>query len=251
MERIDDLMRGGLRLIQDPDRFCFGTDAVLLSDFAKASAREKVLDLCAGNGVVSLLMLARYPSASYTALEIQPELADLARRSVELNHVEDKVSVIEGDLKEIRTRIRPGSFDVVTVNPPYMAGQGLQNESESVRLARHEVACTLHDVVEAAAYALKYHGRFYMVHRPERLAEIMTELTLAKLEPKMLRLIQPFEGKEPTQLLVMASLGGGKGMRVLPPLITYRAPGVYTEEMLAVYGDDGHVHNKPEPDRLS
>ena len=244
MERVDDLMRGGFQLIQDPDRFCFGTDAVLLSDFAKASGREKVLDPCAGSGVVSLLMLARYPSASYTALEIQPELTDMVRRSAWLNHVEDKVRVIEGDLKEIRSLVDPGSFDVVTVNPPYMAGQGLQNESESVRIARHEVACTLQDVVDAASYALKYHGRLYLVHKPERLAEILTALTLARLEPKLMRLVQPFEGKEPTQVLIMASLGGGKGMRVLPPLITYRAPGVYTDEMLAVYGDDGHVHNK-------
>jgi len=243
MERIDDLMRGGFRLIQDPDRFCFGTDAVLLSDFAKASGREKALDLCAGSGVVSLLMLARYPNAAYTAMEIQPELADMARRSAALNHVQDKITVIEGDLKNIRSLVTQGSFDVVTVNPPYMAGQGLQNESESVRIARHEVACTLRDVIEAAAYALKYHGRLYMVHRPERLAEIMTELTLARLEPKQMRLIQPFEGKEPTQVLIMASKDGGKGLRVDPPLITYRAPGVYTDEMLAVYGDDGHVHN--------
>lgn len=242
MERIDELQRGGFRLIQDPERFCFGTDAVLLADFAQAKNGEKVLDLCAGSGVVSLLMLARYPNASYTAMEIQPPLADMARRSMELNQVADKVSVIEGDLKDIRSLISAGSFDRVTVNPPYMVGQAIQNESDSVRIARHEVACTLRDVCEAAAYALKYHGYLYMVHRPERLAEIFSEMERVHLTPKSMQLIQPFAGKAATQVVIMASSHGNPGMKILPTLNTYESPGVYTEEMLKVYGMDGHVH---------
>lgn len=242
MERIDELQRGGFRLIQDPDRFCFGTDAVLLSDFAKARNRDKVLDLCAGSGVVSLLMLARYPGAHYTALEIQPPLADMARRSMQLNGVTDQVNVIEGDLRQIKELCVHGSFDVVTVNPPYMKGQSIQNESESVRLARHEVSCTLRDVCEAAAFALKYHGLLYMVHRPDRLSEIFSELSRVHLEPKSMQLIQPYEGKEATQVLISASLYGGSGMKVLPTLNTYLSPGIYTGEMLKIYGMDGHDH---------
>lgn len=242
MERIDELQRGGLKLIQDPDRFCFGTDAVLLSDFAKARGSQKVLDLCAGSGVVSLLMLARYPQASYTAMEIQPPLADMARRTMALNAVEDKVKVIEGDLKEIRSYVPAGSFDIVTVNPPYMRGQSLTGDSESVRIARHEVLCTLTDVVEAAAYALKYHGSLYMVHRPERLAEIFVEMEKVHLTPKTMQLIQPFKDKAAAQVLIHATSHGNPGLKILPALITYDSPGVYTREMLAVYGMDGHDH---------
>ncbi|MCF0135200.1 MAG: tRNA1(Val) (adenine(37)-N6)-methyltransferase [Lachnospiraceae bacterium] len=242
MERIDELQRGGFRLIQDPDCFCFGTDAVLLADFARASSRDKVLDLCAGSGVVSLLMLARYPGAHYTALELQKPLADMARRSMELNEVTDRVSVLQGDLREIRSMVSAGAFDVLTVNPPYMKGQTIQNVSEAVRLARHEDTCTLRDVCEAAAYALKYHGKLFMVHRPERLAEIFSEMERVRLTPKVMQLVQPFSDKGAAQVLIQAVSHGAPGMKVLPTLNTYRSPGIYTEEMLKVYGMDGHVH---------
>ena len=180
MERIDELQRGGFRLIQDPDKFCFGTDAVLLADFAKARKGEKICDLCSGTGVVPLLMLARYPETFYTALEIQQDMAEMAFRSMELNQVDDVIRVIPGDLRRIKELLPVNSFDVVTVNPPYMKvkDQSLKNDSKAVTLARHEVACTLKDVMAAARHLLKYHGRFYMVHRPARLAEILHKLRI-------------------------------------------------------------------------
>lgn len=242
MERIDELQRGGYRILQDPERFCFGTDAVILADFAKARPGEQVMDLCSGSGVVPILMLARYPQARYTALEIQPKMAELARRSMQLNQIEDRVQVVQGDLREIRNLFPPHSYQVVTVNPPYMkAGSANQlGESPSVRIARHEICCTLRQVAEAAAYLLAPRGRFYMVHRPQRLAEIFEEMQRVRIEPKGLQMVHPYIDKEPAQVLVEGVWQGGREMRVRPPLITYEAPGVYTKQMLEVYGQDGH-----------
>ena len=242
MERIDELQRGGFRLIQDPDKFCFGTDAVLLADFAKARKGEKICDLCSGTGVVPLLMLARYPETFYTAVEIQQDMAEMAFRSMELNQVDDVIRVIPGDLRRIKELLPVNSFDVVTVNPPYMKveDQSLKNDSKAVTLARHEVACTLKDVMAAARHLLKYHGRFYMVHRPARLAEIFEEMLSTGIEPKRLQMVHPFIDREATQVLIEGTLGGGRQMNVLPPLITYEAPGIYTKSMLEVYGIDGH-----------
>lgn len=240
MERIDELTRGGFRLIQDTDYFCFGTDAVLLADFAKARKGQRVIDLCAGNGVISLLMLERCQEAHYEALELQGKLCDLAKRSVKLNEVSDRVRVIQGDVRDIASCCQRGVYDVVTVNPPYSRGQTLKNESSAVRLARHEETCSLRDVCEAAAYLLKYHGHLYMVHRPSRLAEIFEELARVHLEPKKMQLVYPFADREPSQVLIDASLSGGRELRVLPPLVVYEQPGVYTKQMLEVYGEDGH-----------
>lgn len=241
MERIDELQRGGYRIIQDPERFCFGTDAVLLADFAKAKPGERVMDLCTGTGVVPILMLARYPKATYTALEIQEEMAELSMRSMRLNQIEDRVQVMQGDVRQVRRLFAPQSFQVVTVNPPYMkAEHGLQSADRSVVLARHEICCTLQDVVEAAAYLLPSKGRFYMVHRPQRLTEIFDEMLRVRIEPKRLQFVHPYADKEPTQVLVEGVLQGGRELRVQPPLITYEAPGVYTKQMLEVYGQDGH-----------
>lgn len=241
MERIDELQRGGYRVIQDPDRFCFGTDAVLLADFARAKPGEAVMDLCSGSGVVPILMLARYPKAQYTALELQPEMADLARRSMQLNQIEDRVQVRQGDVKSIRQLYKAQSFHVVTVNPPYMkADHGLISKAEAVQIARHEICCTLRDVIEAAAYLLPSRGRLYMVHRPQRLSEIFSELRRVSLEPKRLQMVHPYIDKEPAQVLIEAVRQGGTELRVQPPLITYEAPGVYTKQMLEVYGCDGH-----------
>ena len=248
MERIDELQRGGFRLIQDPEKFCFGTDAVLLADFAKAKAREKVCDLCTGTGFIPLLMLARYPGSFYTGVEIQPDMAEMASRSMKLNEVEEQIRILTGDLREIRSLLPASSFDVVTVNPPYVKVRpdSLKNDSASVSLARHEIACSLSDVMAAAKYLLRTHGHFYMVHRPSRLSEIFEEMLKAGIEPKRMQLVYPYQNKEAAQVLIEGTLGGGREMRVEPPLITYEAPGVYTEAMLKVYGMDGHQHQKEE-----
>lgn len=242
MERIDELQRGGYRIIQDPEKFCFGTDAVILADFAKAKPGEKVIDLCSGNGIVPILMLARYPKAEYAALEIQPEMAEMAERSMKLNQIEDRIRVKQGDLREIKAHFKAHSFQVVTVNPPYMklGSTKLLNEALPVQIARHEVCCSLRDVMEAASYLLTSKGRFYMVHRPQRLSEIFEEMLRADIEPKKMQLVHPYVDKEPAQVLIEGVFQGGREMRVLPPLITYEAPGVYTKQMLEVYGQDGH-----------
>ena len=242
MERIDELQRGGYRIIQNPGRFCFGTDAVILADFAKAKPGERVMDLCSGTGIVPILMLARYPKAFYTALEIQTEMAEMAARSMKLNQIEDRIEVLQGDLRQVKERFRPHSYHVVTVNPPYMkvSGSSLLNETASVQIARHEVCCSLRDVMEAAAYLLMPKGRLYMVHRPQRLSEIFEEMHRAQIEPKGMQLVHPYVNKEPAQVLIEGVLQGGREMRIKPPLITYEAPGVYTKQMLEVYGQDGH-----------
>ena len=236
-ERIDDLQRNGYRIIQDSDRFCFGMDAVLLSGFATAKKGDKVLDLGTGTGIIPILMEAKTEAEHLTGLEIQPESADMAERSVKLNHLEDKISIVTGDIKEAQTLFPKASFQVVTSNPPYMIGQhGLVNPHGEKAIARHEILCTLEDVVENAAALLVPGGHFYMVHRPFRLAEIITTLTKHRLEPKRMQLVHPYIDKEPKMVLIEAVRGGKSRMQVEKPLIVYEKPGVYTKEIYDVYG---------------
>ena len=236
-ERIDDLQRNGYRIIQDPDLFCFGMDAVLLSAFANAKKGDKVLDLGTGTGIIPILMEAKTDAEHLTALEIQPESADMARRSMVLNGLEDKITVVTGDIKEAKTLFPKASFHVVISNPPYMIGQhGLVNPHGEKAIARHEVLCTLEDVIENAAALLVPGGHFYMVHRPFRLAEIMSTMVKHKLEPKRMRLVYPYIDKEPNMVLIEAVRGGKSRLEVEKPLIVYKEPGVYTSEIYEVYG---------------
>ena len=183
-ERIDDLQRNGYRIIQDPSRFCFGMDAVLLSGFAKAGEGARVLDLGTGTGIIPILMEAKTDAAQLIGLEIQKESAEMARRSVNLNNLQDKIQIVDGDIKEAGQIFDAASFDVITSNPPYMINQhGLQNPDSPKAIARHEVMCTLEDVVAAAAKLLKPGGKLFMVHRPFRLAEIMVMMSKYKIEP--------------------------------------------------------------------
>lgn len=236
-ERIDDLQRNGYRIIQDPDRFCFGMDAVLLSGFASAKKGDKVLDMGTGTGIIPILMEAKTEAEHLTGLEIQPESADMALRSVQLNGLEDKISIVTGDIKEAKNLFPKASFQVVTSNPPYMIGQhGLVNPHSEKAIARHEVLCTLEDVIENAAALLVPGGHFYMVHRPFRLAEIMTTLIKYRLEPKRMQLVYPYIDKEPNMVLIEAARGGKSRLQVEKPLIVYEKPGVYTPEIYDVYG---------------
>lgn len=236
-ERIDDLQRNGYRIIQDPDRFCFGMDAVLLSGFASAKTGDNVLDMGTGTGIIPILMEAKTKAAHLTGLEIQPESADMAQRSVKLNNLEEKISIVTGDIKEAKIIFPKASFQVVTSNPPYMIGQhGLVNPHGEKAIARHEVLCTLEDVVENAAALLVPGGHFFMVHRPFRLAEIMTCLVKYKLEPKRMQLVYPYIDKEPNMVLVEAVRGGKSRLQVEKPLIVYEKPGVYTKEIYDIYG---------------
>ena len=237
-ERIDDLQRNGYRIIQDPSRVCFGMDAVLLSGFAKAGEGARVLDLGTGTGIIPILMEAKTDAAQLIGLEIQKESAEMARRSVNLNNLQDKIQIVDGDIKEAGQIFDAASFDVITSNPPYMINQhGLQNPDSPKAIARHEVMCTLEDVVAAAAKLLKPGGKLFMVHRPFRLAEIMVMMSKYKIEPKRMRLIYPFVDHEPNMVLIEGVRGGKPRMTVEKPLIIYKEQGVYTQELLKEYYD--------------
>lgn len=236
-ERIDDLHRNGYRIIQNPKKFCFGMDAVLLSGYAKVKPGEKCLDLGTGTGIIPILLEAKTPGQQFIGLEIQEESASMARRSVLLNKQEEKVQIVTGDIKEASSIFGAASFDVVTTNPPYMTSQhGLQNPDLPKAIARHEVLCTLEDVIREGAKVLKMNGRFYMVHRPFRLAEIINCLMKYKLEPKRMKLVYPYVDKEPNMVLIEAIKGAKSMLKVESPLIVYKEENVYTDEIYDIYG---------------
>ncbi len=236
-ERLDDLQINGYEIIQHPGKFCFGMDAVLLSNFARVKKGECALDLGTGTGIIPILLTAKTEGEQFVGLEIQNESADMARRSVEYNHLEERVKIVNGDIKEASSIFGSASFDVVTTNPPYMIGQhGIANTSDSKAIARHEVLCTLEDVLRESAKVLRPGGRFYMVHRPFRLAEILSKMVQVGIEPKRMRMVHPFIDKEPNMVLIEGKRGGNSRMTVEPPLIVYKDQGVYSEELLGEYG---------------
>ena len=236
-ERIDDLQRNGYRIIQKKKGFCFGMDAVLLSGFAQVKEGEVAVDLGTGTGIIPILLEAKTKGKHFTGLEIQEEVAEMAGRSVRLNQLENRVDIVRGEIKEASRLFGKASFDVVTSNPPYMNdNHGLKNPELPKAIARHEVFCTLDDVCREASLLLKSGGRFYMVHRPHRLAEIITALKTYKLEPKRMKLVHPFVDKEANMVLIEAVRGGRSMMKVEAPIIVYREPGVYTREIYDVYG---------------
>ena len=236
-ERIDELQRNGYQIIQNENGFCFGMDAVLLSGFAKVKKGENALDLGTGTGIIPILLEAKTEGRHFTGLEIQETSADMAQRSVYLNDLNEKVEIVRGDIKEAVDLFGKASFDVVTSNPPYMTGQhGLVNPDMPKAIARHEILCTLEDVIGQASALLKDNGRFYMVHRPFRLSEIMVTMSRYRLEPKRMKLVYPFVDKEPNMVLIEGLKGGRPRVTVEKPLIVYEKPGVYTSEIYDIYG---------------
>ncbi len=239
-ERLDNLQRDGLQLIQNPDKFCFGMDAVLLARFAKTRPEDKVLDLCCGNGIIPILMSSICSAASFTGLEIQSDVVSMANRSVLFNQLQDKVQMIQGDVKEASSLLGAASFDVVTCNPPYMTGcHGLTNKEEPKAIARHEILCTLEDVIAEGTKMLRPGGHFYMVHRPFRLAEIFATMMAHRLEPKRMRLVYPYIDREPNMVLIEGVRGGNSRITVEKPLIIYEKPGEYTQEVYEIYQNGG------------
>ena len=236
-ERLDDLQRNGLKIIQKTDGFCFGMDAVLLSGFAAVKAGEKVLDMGTGTGIIPLLLSAKTKGEHFTGLEIQDSIADMAARSVAFNYLEEKIDIVHGDIKEASRIFGTASFDVVTTNPPYMNdAHGLKNPTEIKAISRHEVLCTLEDVVREGSRVLKSGGKMYMVHRPHRLIEIITVMKQYKLEPKRMKMVHPFYDKEANMVLIEAVKGGGSWLKMEAPIIVYKEPGVYTDEIWDIYG---------------
>jgi tRNA1Val (adenine37-N6)-methyltransferase len=278
-ERIDDLQRGssapqeqtdilqetgaghekdssppqcGLRIIQDPSRFCFGMDAVLLSAYVQMKKARRGLDLGTGNGIIPILLSDRTDCRHLTGLEIQPASADLARRSVALNGLQDRISIVDGDIKEADRIFAAASFDFITCNPPYRtvgsgrvtgsspAAEGSKGNPEDLdprAIARHELLCTFDDVARAAAKLLRPGGHFYLVHRPLRLPELITTLCGRGLEPKRMRLVYPHIDQAPNMVLLDCVRGGGPELRVEPPLIVYEKDGNYTPELMQIYYD--------------
>ncbi len=235
-ERLDDLQCKGYQIIQNPDMFCFGMDAVLLADFATGKKGGKVMDLGTGTGIIPILMEARDKAAHFTGLEIQNESADMALRSVIYNNLSEKIDIVCGDIKEVGNIFERESYDAVVSNPPYISGShGLENPSEPKNIARHEILLTLEDVIKAAAYLLKVGGAFAMVHKPFRLAEIIRLLSAYCLEPKRMCMVQPHANKEPNMVLIEAVKGGNPMIKIEPTLIVYNKDGSYTDELLKRY----------------
>ncbi len=225
-ERVDDLERDGLLLIQNAKRFRYGVDAVLLSWFAQAKTGERVLDFCTGTGVVPILMTAKTNAKCFTGLEIQTEVADMAKRSVTLNGLEERVTIMEGDVKEASRLFGGASFDVVTVNPPYLAEHGgIHNEDMSKAISRHEILCSLEDVIREAVKVLKPGGRMYMVHRPFRLGDIITLMAKYKMSPRRLVMVYPKVSKDAALVLIEGVRGGKTQIKAEAPVILYEEDG--------------------------
>ena len=236
-ERIDDLQLNGLKLIQDPEAFCFGVDAVLLSDFADVKRGQKVLDIGTGTGIIPILLAGKTKAGSLVGLEIQGKMAEMAARSVELNGLENRVSIVTGDIKDYRKYFSKASFEVVVSNPPYTnKGCGLVNPYDTKAISRHEIMCSLQDVVRAAADLLSPGGQLAMVHRPERLADIICCMRECGIEPKYLRMVHPKPYKKPTMILIKGNRGGNPELKVMDPLYVYNADGTYSEEINRIYG---------------
>lgn len=236
-ERLDDLGINGYQIIQKRDGFCFGMDAVLLSSFVKVKRGGKVLDLGTGTGILPILLEAKTPGGHFTGLEIQSEMARMAKRSAAANGLEEKIEIVEGDITKASAIFSHDSFDVITSNSPYMVDDhGLKNPNGAKAIARHEILCRFEDVSKAARVLLKHSGSLFLVHRSYRLAEILHCLREDGLEPKRIRFVYPYRDKESNIFLLEAVKGGRSRMKVEPPLIIYEKQGQYTEEIYEIYG---------------
>ena len=236
-ESIDDLQLNNLHLIQKKDGFKFGVDAVLLSDFAYVKQKHRVMDLCSGTGIIPFLIYGKYNAKEICGREIQEDMVEMAKRSVELNSLEDRICFINENLTNTAELKKMEKFDVVTVNPPYkLNNAGIVNPSDKMAIARHEVLCNLEDVIAASRILLKDNGRLFMVHRPERLADIFTLMRKYKIEPKRVKMVHPKIGKAPNIVLVEGQRDGGAYLKWEAPLYVYNEDGTYTKEIDTIYG---------------
>lgn len=233
-----DKLLNGHSILQDKQRFMFGIDAILLADFASRGIKRgnSVIDLGTGTGIIPLILDTHSRAEFITALEVQSESAKLAAKSVALNALENKIKIVEDDLKNVESLFAKHSFNVVTCNPPYMpVSIGQANPNDAKAIARHEILCNLEDVITASSYLLHDHGSFFMIHRPERLPEIMSLCLKNKMQPKVMQLIVPFENKEPTMVMIEARKDAKPDLKILPQLVVYEKPGEYSESVKAIY----------------
>lgn len=236
-ERLDDLQIKGYKIIQNPEKFCFGMDSVLLSGFARIKPDEQVLDLGTGTGVLPLLLAAKGKGRCFHGLEIQEESVDMARRSVLYNDLSHCITIAHGDIKEASQLFGHVSFDVIITNPPYMIhAHGLRNPQDAKAIARHEVLCSLDDILRESSRILKPKGRFFMVHRPFRMVDIFEKMSTYGIEPKRIRLVHPEMEKEPNMILIEGLRGGNRQLTVEAPLVISKKGGEYTKELKEIYG---------------
>jgi len=235
-ERLDDLQYQGLKILQKTEGFRFGTDALLLADFARIPCPLRGLDMGSGTGVIALLLAARNPESHFTALEIQPDMADMARRSVEMNGLSDRLDVVQGDLRQAAELLGRCTYDLVVMNPPYCPlGTGPASPSETKAMARHSVTCSAQDMARAAFTVLRNGGRFCAIYPADRIQELMDACSDNRLEPKRLRMVQHRVECAPKRLLLEAVREGKKGINWEAPLILYQEDGTYTPEAHAIY----------------
>lgn len=236
-ERIDDLEFKNLKIIQNEKEFCFGMDAVLLSDFAKdIKQNSKIIDLGTGTGILPILLSGKTQNTEIVGIEIQEKMAEMANRSIKLNNLENRIKIINEDIKNLNNIFEKESFDAVVTNPPYKENNtGLKNEYEGKIIARHEVKCNLEDIIFACKNLLKDKGTLYMVHRPERIIDICELLRKYKIEPKIIKFIYPKVGKESNLILIKAVKNARKFLKIEKPLIIYKDNGEYTDEILKIY----------------
>lgn len=237
-ERIDDLEYKGLKIIQNRRGFCFGIDAILLVDFAKEIRdNSNVLDLGTGTGIIGILLCGKTKLRQIIGVEIQQDVYDMAKRSIMLNNLEDRFCIINEDIKILDKKLELQSFDAIVVNPPYKKNYtGLKNEVEYKIISRHEVMCNLEDIIRVSSKLLKNNGKLYMIHRPERIKDIIVNLEKYKMQIKEIRFIHPNINKKPNMVLIKAVKCGGDFVNVQKPLFVYNLDGTYTDELLKIYG---------------
>lgn len=236
-ERIDDLQYGNLKIIQNQDGFCFGMDSILLSDFAIGIKKNaKIIDLGTGTGILSILLSKKVNPNKIVGVDIQKQVCDMATRSVKLNKLENMIEILNEDIKELSKKFESASFDIVITNPPYKKqNTGLINDNRIKLISRHEITAELKDFIKISSYLLKDNGSFYLVHRPERLVDIFSLLREYHLEPKILKLVYPKQGKEPNLILVKAIKNAKPFLKIQKPLFIYNENGEYTDEILKIY----------------
>ncbi len=236
-ETLDDLQIKDIKILQKKSGFRFGVDAVLLANFAKAKENHKVIDLCTGTGIIAFIMAGKTPAQSIKGIDIQKEMIDMAKRSVDINGLQNRMEFINEDLKNLKELKKIEKAHVVTVNPPYkLGGAGIKNPEDSLAIARHEICCNLEDIIIASRALLRDNGRLYMIHRPERLIDIFCLMRKHKIEPKRVRMVHPNIYKAPTMVLIEGQRDGGAFLRWDNPLYVYDEHGDYSKEINEIYG---------------